>query len=227
MTASSLALACLDLAGTTVRDDGAVEASFLEALERCGIGPEDPRRPAMLAYVRSTMGTSKIEVFRILLGDEESALAASAAFETAYGARLEEGAIEAMPGAVEAIGRLHAAGVAVALLTGFSPATRDHLVEALGWKGLAELLVCPAEGGRGRPYPDMILTAVLRLGVDDVRRVLVAGDTAADVASGQRAGAGIVVGVLSGADDATRLLEAGATYLVDTIADLPGLLGIA
>lgn len=226
MSPPPIALACLDLAGTTVRDDGAVEAAFLDALVASGVGPDDARGAPMLAYVRSTMGTSKIEVFRALLSDEAAAQAASGAFEDAYAARLDAGDVEPIPGAEQAIARLQAAGVRVALLTGFSAATRDRLVDALGWKGVADLLVCPAEAGRGRPYPDMVLTALLRLGVDDVRRVLVAGDTAADVVSGLRAGAGLVVGVLSGADDATRLLDAGAMHLADTIADVPGLLGI-
>lgn len=226
MSAARLSLACLDMAGTTVRDEGTVEAAFLEALERAGVGPADPRLPAMLAYVHSTMGTAKIEVFRALLGDEEDAQRASRAFEDAYGARVDAGEVTAMPGAVTAVERLRAAGVKVAILTGFSAATRDRVVEALGWKGLADLLVCPSEAGRGRPYPDMVLTAVLRLGIDDVAEVAVVGDTAADIASGKRAGAALLVGVLSGTDDATRLLDAGATHLLDDVGGLPSLAGI-
>ena len=45
----------------------------------------------------------------------------------------------------------------------------------------------------------MILTAILRLEIDDVREVVVAGDTTADLVAGSRAGASIVAGVLTGA----------------------------
>ena len=75
-------------------------------------------------------------------------------------------------------------------------------------------------GGRGRPYPDMILTCVLRLGIDDVRAVAVAGDTESDIRSGLAAGASIVAGVLTGAHDRDRLLAAGATHVLDSVAEL-------
>jgi phosphoglycolate phosphatase-like HAD superfamily hydrolase len=71
----------------------------------------------------------------------------------------------------------------------------------------------------------MILTAVLRLAVTDVAHVVVVGDTASDMLSGRRSGARWVVGVLSGADDRERLVGAGATHVLDSVADLPELLG--
>ena len=60
-------LAVLDLAGTTVRDDGAVEAAFVEALRQTGAGPDADGFPRRLEYLRTTMGRSKIEVFRELI----------------------------------------------------------------------------------------------------------------------------------------------------------------
>ena len=47
-----------------------------------------------------------------------------------------------------------------------------------------------------------------------------AGDTASDVESGLRAGAGIVAGVLTGAGSRADLEQAGAPLILDTIADL-------
>ena len=63
-------LAVLDMAGTTVRDGGIVESSFLLALESVGIPRDDPAMPGRLEYVQATMGQSKIEVFRGLLDDD-------------------------------------------------------------------------------------------------------------------------------------------------------------
>ena len=38
--------------------------------------------------------------------------------------------------------------------------TQDAILAALGWQDLAHLTLCPADaGGRGRPYPDMVLGA--------------------------------------------------------------------
>jgi len=226
VTDPRIRLVCLDMAGTTVLDEGAVEGAFLDAIATQGVGSSDPRRTTMLDYVRETMGTSKITVFRALFSSESDAQAANAAFEAAYDRRIQRGEISEMPGAAEMIAKLRAAGVRVALLTGFSAMTRDRLVAALGWQDIADLLVCPEEAGRGRPYPDMVLTAVIRLGIDDVADVAVVGDTAADIASGRRAGASRAVGVLSGADGAPRLREAGATDVIDSVVALPALLGI-
>jgi len=216
-------LVCLDMAGTTVTDDGAVEEAFVGAIESVGdYGAKESAE--LLAYVRDTMGTSKITVFRALLGDERVAAAANVAFERAYHAIVAAGRVSPIPGATEAIGALREAGHKVALLTGFSAGTRDEIIEVLGWRDLVDLALCPSDARRGRPYPDLVLTAVLRLGIDDVAAVAVAGDTAADVLSARRAGAAIAAGVLTGADGRERLVAAGATHVLASVADLPALL---
>ncbi len=211
---------CLDLAGTTVVDAGVVEQAFQLTLDAMGIRPDDPRRPGMEAFVRSTMGTSKIEVFRTLFGDEDEAQRANAAFERSYADLLDRGGAHPVPGATELMARLRAEGVRVALTTGFSPATRDLLLDRLGWGAVADLVLSPADAGRGRPFPDMVLVALLRLEAPDVWSVAVVGDTAADMESGRRAGAGWVVGVLTGSDERARLEAAGATHVVASVAAL-------
>jgi phosphonatase-like hydrolase len=224
-TNPAIELVCLDMAGTTVADDGLVVAAFEAAMSELGV--EDPaERARMDAYVRETMGTSKITVFRALFGDEERAQRANAAFEAHYDKLLGEGNARPIPGAAEAIGTFRAAGLKVALCTGFSPGTRDRLVAALQWEQIADLYLSPSDAGRGRPYPDLVLTALLRLEVSDVRAVAVAGDTAADMESGRRAGASVVAGVLTGTDGEERLRAGGATAVLGSVAELPGLLGL-
>lgn len=219
-------LACLDLAGTTIGDQGLVDQAFEAALEAAGVGPTDPRRPRMAEHVARTMGASKIEVFRALFADEDRARTANRAFEEAYEALVGSGAVRPLPGAAEAIERLRSAGVRVALVTGFSVATRQRLLEAIEWQNIADLALSPADAGRGRPAPDLVLTALLRLGVDAVWSVAVAGDTEADMECGRRAGAGVVAGVLTGAGTRDRLTAAGATHVLDSVGQLPALLGI-
>ena len=65
---------------------------------------------------------------------------------------------------------------------------------------------------------------MLRLGVEDVRAAAFAGSTASEIQCGKRAGAGVVAGVLTGGHTGDRLRIAGATHLIDGIAQLPGLL---
>ncbi|WP_308301044.1 MULTISPECIES: phosphonatase-like hydrolase [unclassified Crossiella] len=221
----TITLAVLDMAGTTVLDGGLVERAFTAAVGAVGVEPDAPAYPGMLDYVRRTMGESKITVFRALLdGDEDRAQTANEAFEQAYADLVDAGHCDPVPGAAEAITRLRDNGIKVALGTGFAAPTRDRLLAGLGWAGLVDLSLTPAEAGRGRPYPDLVLTAVLRLGIEDVRQVAVVGDTTADVHSGLRAGAGVVAGVLTGAHDRAALTAAGATHVLDSVRDLPDLL---
>jgi phosphoglycolate phosphatase len=220
-------LACLGMAGTTIRDEGLVEQAVTVAVAGQGVVPGTAEHERMLAVVRKTMGRSNIEVFRLLLdGDERRARAANAEFEQAYGLLVDDGAIEPVPGVVEAITALRASGVRVALMTGFARSTQNAVLDALGWHGLIDLALSPAEAGRGRPYPDLVLCAALRLGVEDVARIAVVGDTPLDVIAGRRAGAGLVAGVLTGAADRTELRAAGATAVLGSVAELPALLGI-
>jgi phosphonatase-like hydrolase len=228
---SPISVVCLDMAGTTVRDSGTVMAAFQAAIaeRNLPVGEYD----AAMKYVRATMGQSKIEVFRHILGDDSAAAAVNASFERHYGAAVRAGSIAALPGAESLFAACRAAGIKVCLSTGFSPATRDAIIAALGWGGLVDLVVSPADAGRGRPWPDMPLTALLRLGGGSVHELAVVGDTPSDIESGLRAGAAIVAGVLTG-DSSRAELEAvpaatglpGAPLILDSVAALLPHLGL-
>ncbi|MFI6982290.1 phosphonatase-like hydrolase [Embleya sp. NPDC050154] len=218
-------LAVLDMAGTTVADDGLVVEAFTRAIGAAGVEVGSADFEHKLGYVHATMGESKITVFRALLdGDEERAQAANLAFEAAYADLVAAGRCAPIEGAEAAVRALRADGVKVALTTGFGRPTQDAILASLGWTDLADLTLCPADAGRGRPYPDLVLTAVLRLGVEDLREVAVVGDTAFDVLTGLRSGASIAAGVLTGAHDRAALEAAGATHVLGSIRDLPALL---
>ena len=135
------------------------------------------------------------------------------------------GGVAPLPGAVHALSALREAGIKICLATGFSPVTRDAVLDALGWRPLVDLALSPADAGRGRPWPDLPLTALLRLGGGAVSELAVAGDTASDVESGLRAGAGLVAGVLTGSASRAELDKAGAPHVLDSIAGLLPLLG--
>ncbi len=53
-----------------------------------------------------------------------------------------------------------------------------------------------------------------------------AGDTASDVESGLRAGAGLVAGVTTGAGSRDSLLAAGAPHILDSVSGLLPLIGV-
>ena len=216
-----ITVACLDMAGTTVADDGTVMEAFTAAIAEQNLPV--PAFSQAMRDVRASMGQSKIEVFRRILGDDAAAAKANEAFEDHYGAAVGRGEVAAMPGAEETFAALRAAGIKICLNTGFAPVTRDAIITRLGWGSVIDLALSPADAGflgRGRPWPDMPLTALLRLGGGAVRELAVAGDTGSDVECGLRAGAGVVAGVLTGAGSRDDLEQAGAPLILDTIAGL-------
>lgn len=222
-----IAVACLDMAGTTVSDDGSVLAAFQAAVAEFGLVPGAAGYDEAITVVQDTMGQSKIEVFRTLLDGEDQAQRANRLFEASYGESVQAGLVAPLPGALETITALRAAGIKVCLCTGFAPVTRDAVLDALGWRPLIDLALSPADAGRGRPWPDMPLTALLRLRGGAVSELAVAGDTAADVESGLRAGAGLVAGVTTGSASRETLAAAGAPHILDSITGLLQIVGIA
>ncbi|MFK0004366.1 HAD family hydrolase [Paenarthrobacter sp. NPDC090522] len=223
-TPNRLRLAVMDMVGTTITDDGRTERAMSRALAEHGVEPGSTRFESMLGYARDTMGFSKRTVFSHLFEDTVVAESANKTFELVYDELIDDGGVRAIPGAEDAIHWMRESGMHVCLATGFGRHTQNMVLESLGWMGLADLSLCPADAGRGRPYPDMILTAVLALDLDDVREVAVIGDTSSDMLSGVRSGASLMAGVLTGSHSEATLRAAGATEVVDSIKQLPLLL---
>ncbi len=218
-------LVCLDMAGTTVEDGGAVLAAFHAALPAAGLHPDTPEHEAAVRYALDTMGQSKIDVFRALTGgDEQRAAHANQAFEAAYAQSLTADGVRPLPHAAETIEKLRSAGRQVVLTTGFSPTTRDAIIDLLGWRDLVTLALSPVDAGRGRPFPDMLLTALLRTATDSVAQLAAVGDTTSDLLAGHRAGAAIVAGVRTGTHTDADFAPVPHTHILDSVADLPAVL---
>ncbi|MEV0161062.1 HAD-IA family hydrolase [Nonomuraea fuscirosea] len=218
-------LVCLDLAGTTVGDIAMVERAFAEAIATQGIVPGTGAYARAMVHVHRSRGCPKIDVFRgIFPGNEAQAQAANLTFERSYEGALERAGLVPMPGVMEVLDKLRGNGIKLALITGFSRTTLSRILSVLGWHDKIDLAISPEDaGGRGRPWPDMVLHAVLRSGVPDVRQVAVIGDSESDMLCGKRAGASIVAGVMTGVHSKERLLKGGATHILDSIADFPNL----
>lgn len=221
MIATPYELVVFDMAGTTVADDGLVEEAFLGAWDRVGAAGD---RDAVLDHVRATMGQSKIEVFRGI-AEEAVAQELNRAFEGAFRELIAAGRCAPIPGAEDTIRALRGRGLRIAFTTGFATPTAQAILDALGWTEIADLVLTPADAGRGRPAPDLPLTALIRTRTSSVAAMVVVGDTPADAASGRSAGAGLVVGVLTGGGDTDALRAAGADLVLPSVAELPAALG--
>jgi phosphonatase-like hydrolase len=217
-------MVAFDVAGTVLNDDGLVIAAFKVAFERTQPDLWPTHGAEWTQYAIDTMGQSKIDVFTELLGDAGKAHQANVAFEESYVSEIAEDGALSIPGAEEIFEYLRSKKIAVALTTGFSRSTLNTLITELGWRDLIDVSVTPGEAGRGRPHPDMLQKAATTLGVTNPANVVVLGDTASDMKSGVAFGAGQVIGVLTGAHDEVTLRDAGATTVVNSVADLKSLI---
>lgn len=136
---------------------------------------------------------------------------------------LERDGITAYPGSLATLELLDDAGIPAAIVSSSKNARR--VLEAAGLADRFDVVVdgtvAAAEHIAGKPAPDMFLTAAERIGVAPQRAVVVE-DAVSGVAAGAAGGFAVVIGVDRGAG-ATTLLDHGATFVVDDLADLlPG-----
>ncbi|WP_225220541.1 phosphonatase-like hydrolase [Oerskovia merdavium] len=234
-------LVALDIAGTTVEEGGAVYEALHAAVLEHGSG-------ATSSDIQHWMGAEKRAAITALLaigastpgapGDAPDDATVDAAFAR-FTALLQEAYLlnppTPIPGAPEAFAALRAAGVKVALTTGFTREVTQGILDVLGWTVAAgaeqwlspevtlDAVTCADEVPLGRPAPYMIHRDMERTGVLDVARVLAAGDTVLDLRAGVNARAGAVVGVLTGKLGAADLGRERHDFLLDSVAELPGL----
>ena len=225
---SPVSLVCWDVVGAAAADDSVLERAFAEAIATQGVVT------GTAAYVRSmvqfdrTRGWPPADVMRILFPEQEiRAQAANLAFERSFQAAVDRFGMLPLPGANDALAKLTAAGVKVCLVSPLSRPALSLIVERLGWWQRADLLLCADDVARGFPWPDLVLTAVLRLGIGAVRDVAVVTASESGVLSARRAGARLVIGVLSDVHDGRRLRRAGATHLLADLGELPDLIASA
>ena len=151
-----------------------------------------------------------------------------------------------VPGCVEAIRKLRQMGIKIGSCTGYSRSMMSELLpkaRACGFE--PDCLVTTDEVEKGRPAPDMCRLNCERLGLKNPGAVIKVGDTLADIGEGLNAGhITVAVTITSNslglgeeeaaamprteldakcAELAKKFREAGAHYVLDSIADLPDL----
>jgi phosphoglycolate phosphatase len=224
-SATPVTLLCCGLLGVTADDGGILERAFTEAFATQGIVPGTAAYARSMVHVHQTRGQSAVDVFRALFPDAPGrAEAATLAFDRSYRLAVDRSGLVPMPGASEALQQIRGSGVRVCFITGLSRGLLGLVLDTLGWWRQVDLVLCPEDAPRGYPWPDPMLCAMLRLGVTDVRETAYAGGTESGILCGRRAGAQIVAGILTGGHTRDRLQRAGATHLLGSFAELPGVL---
>ncbi len=112
---------------------------------------------------------------------------------------------------------VRAGGRRIAVVTTDDRAPTDATLRALGVRAHVEAMVCGDDGFAMKPAPDPVLALCQFFGAEPAR-VAVVGDSPADLAMARAAGAGRVVGVLSGVG--TKADLASADVVLGSIAEL-------
>lgn len=114
--------------------------------------------------------------------------------------------------------QLHQLGIKIALATADDRAPTQAMLAAFGVADRVAAMVCADDGVPAKPAPDMVTTLCERMRVDPGKTIVV-GDTVADLQMARAAGAGYVIGVLSGVGSLPHLTPL-ADVLIDTVDTL-------
>ena len=239
MNNQAIELAVLDMAGTTLRDAGEVEACFAQSIREEGLNISDD-------WIKSVQGWSKHTVFqemwRILIGAEhpeyhERVEHSYAGFKKILEAYYRSQPIQPTEGCQETFAWLREQGIKIALTTGFYREVADLILHRLGWlqglddnyraQGAAstiDLSLTSDMVPEGRPAPDMIFLAMQTFGIEDPQRVVKVGDTPSDLEAGLRANCRYSIGLTNGTHTRAQLTLHPHTALLDHLGQLPAYL---
>jgi len=208
--------------GTLIRDDGVVARAYDRALKQSGLRDDSEAFDEARKAISARMGRPTLVVLTEVLGDPVVAEEATWAFDDSV---LEEiPAFAAVDGADDVLDQLATDGIKLAVTTSFSSDVRKAALRQLGWSQRFAAELAATGHRRGHPAPDLLLEAILNLRIDSVAQVAIVGDSPADLEAGNRAGAGLVIGVRSGTHDEAALRAAPHTHIVDSVADVPQVL---
>ncbi|WP_352308981.1 phosphonatase-like hydrolase [Psychrobacter sp. W2-37-MNA-CIBAN-0211] len=228
-------LCVFDMAGTTV-DEGnlvykTVRNAINEVLMRAGKSDKQVSLELCLEY---GAGKEKRNAIRDILNmldlsdaDIESLTdTAFAAFKVNLATAYSKDTLFEFEGMSELFEQLKASGRHVVLNTGYDAKTANKILTILGWSvgDQVDALITADDVDNGRPGPDMITLAMKQFNVDNSQQVLKAGDSGIDIEEGQNAECGLVLGVLSGAQNEQQLVKYSPDAILDKLTDLKALI---
>ena len=198
--------------------DGVLVDSYRAHLESWRELAEEQGLPFSESDFERTFGRTSREVIGELWPDRTGdAKALDERKERAY-RRIIERSFPAMPGAGELVSALQAAGWKLAVASSGPPENVDFVLERLGVEGRFDAVVTGRDVQRGKPDPQVFVTAAERLGVPPERCVVVEDaplGVAAAHAGGMRA-----VALLSTGREAADFAAVQPALLVRSLREL-------
>jgi len=211
-----------DMAGTTVNEDNIVYKTLQAALNHFNV-------PVDLNHVLlHGAGKEKFQAIKDIISnspytlDETGQLEAFNYFLAQLDIAYLNFDVTPMPGAEQVFAALKQSGIKVVLNTGYNRATAENLLGKLGWaEGYQiDLLVTASDVLHNRPMPDMILYAKNKLQIVNTNQMVKIGDSCIDIEEGKNAGCSLNIGITTGAQTETQLMEAKPDYIVHSLTAL-------
>jgi HAD superfamily hydrolase (TIGR01509 family) len=204
----SLDAIVFDLDGTLIASHDLIAQTVNRVLVGRGLPAVDP------VAVHTMTGLPLEAIFRSVLpaAAAESALACMDTYREIFDRDVMP-ALEPIPGAQETVAAV-AALAPLAVATGRLTSTAERMMVRCALRPYFEAVLGTDLVPRGKPAPDVLLLALERLGGIDPTRVLVVGDSSADVAMAKAAGS-YVCAVTWGAQSRPQLLASEPNWCID------------
>jgi len=132
--------------------------------------------------------------------------------------------ISVFPGTRETLDYLSSKSVRLGVLTNSGRRAAAEVLRRAGLEGCFEFVLCREDVAMMKPRPDGLVRAISILGMPR-DRIFYVGDSRYDIIAAKQAGLRVVA-VTTGKYNETRLKEEGADYVISSISELPGLLGV-
>jgi len=177
-----------DMDGTMVDNMDIHNQTWIDYLREAGAQP-DP-----LTFNDQTAGKTTPEIVRLFLGSHlsgEEVKAFSEEKEARYRRRVRKG-IQALPGLIDFLHTARGQGMKLGVATSAPPDNVKIVLDSLGLSGFFDVVVNGEEITKGKPDPEIFLTAAARLNVPP-ERCLVFEDSRLGVEAALRAGMRVIV----------------------------------
>ena len=221
----NIKLLVCDMAGTIINEKNIVYNSLAIALEKVGC-------PTNNIQQKSWPGRDKREILKefIELNNDNSDIKHHTAIvhkaETIFMEELEDQYFKKdnislidKDNLICLFDRLRINGVKVALNTGYPKPLQEKLIKHFNLYDKIDDYISSSNVTIGRPYPYMIHRLSERNNIKDMKSVAKIGDTINDMREGKNAGCGLTIGVLTGANTKSELLNY-SDVVIDKITDL-------
>lgn len=228
---AKIKLCVFDMAGTTVNEDNlvykTVRDSINQSLRSADHSDKQVNLDLCLEYGAGKEKSKAIyDILNTLeFSDAEIESLTSTAFATfkdSLATAYNQDTLAEFEGMSDLFEQLKNNGRHVVLNTGYDSKTANKILTILGWSvgSQVDALVTANDVDNGRPAPDMITLAMKQFNIEDSQLVLKAGDSGIDIEEGQNAGCGLVLGVLSGAQNEQQLAKYQPDVILNKLTDL-------